>query len=135
MYLLRATQLAVLLDHVEAAFPTEAAGLLLREEIGRFTFLSVAPTPSCENTLTSFVIRDADIDKVADSLNSSPVKVGGCFHSHILGPARPSPRDVAGAGSSGGLWLIYSVRFRQLNLFHWNGSKFRKERLRVLPGC
>jgi desampylase len=33
-------------------------------------------------------------------------RVVGCYHSHPGGAAEPSPRDLAGAGEEGFLWLI-----------------------------
>lgn len=133
MYLLPIDQIDQLLTCVQAAFPREASGLLLRREFRRFTVLSVAGTSSEENTLFSFRIRDAAIDKIAESLRGSGTRIGGCFHSHVVGAARPSSRDCAATKEPGDLWLIYSVRFRNLNLFGWDGMTFQKERFLMAP--
>jgi proteasome lid subunit RPN8/RPN11 len=131
MYLFPIDQIGELLTCAKAALPREAAGLLLRREFKRFIVLSVAATSSEENTPLSFRIRDVAIDKIAESLINSGTKICGCFHSHVVGAARPSKHDCAATKKPGDLWLIYSVRFRNLNLFSWDGMTFQKERFRI----
>lgn len=128
MYLIPTAQIKYLLAHVQVALPREASGLLLRRDFKRFTILSVTGTSSTENTLFSFRIRDAAIEKIAESLKGSDTRICGCFHSHVVGAARPSSRDCAATKKSGDLWLIYSARFRDLNLYQWDGMTFQKER-------
>ncbi len=128
MYLLPINQVERLLTHVRTTFPREASGLLIRRELKRFTILSVEGTSSEENTLLSFRIRDEAIDKIAESLKDSGARVCGCFHSHVVGAARPSRYDRATTKEPGDLWLIYSMRFRDLNLYRWDGLMFQKER-------
>lgn len=132
-YVFPIDQIGKLRTFVKVAFPREAAGLLLRREFKTFTFLSFAPTPNEDNTLLSFRIRDAAIDRIAESLINSDTRICGCFHSHILGAARPSKKDRAAKKMPGDLWLIYSVRFRNLRLFSWDGAAFQKERFRIVP--
>ena len=133
MYILPVDQVERLLACVDEAFPCEAAGLLLGRHVGRYTVLTVASVSSSENTPLSFRIRNADIAQVASSLKGSTTKICGCFHSHVLGDARPSRTDREGAEEFGSLWLIYSVRFRRLKLFRWHGTAFFGERFRVVP--
>jgi proteasome lid subunit RPN8/RPN11 len=133
MYLLRSDEVQQLLRLVRAALPREASGLLLRQEFKPFTLLSVAATPVQQNTPLSFRISDAAIDTIAKSLRESDASIGGVFHSHPQGPAKPSRRDSLPPKELGSLWLIYSVRFRDLNLFKWDGTGFQKERFLVAP--
>lgn len=133
MYILSIHEIEKLLTSAQTAFPREASGLLLRREFKRFTVLSLAVTSSEENTPLSFRIRDAAIDEIAESLRGSGTTICGCFHSHVVGPARPSNRDCAATKEPGDLWLIYSVRFRNLNLFGWNGMTFQKDRFLIAP--
>ena len=133
MYLLPTAQIEHLLLHAQAALPREAAGLLLRRDFKRFAILSVVGTSSMENTLISFRIRDAAIKKIAESLQGSGTTICGCFHSHVVGAARPSSHDSAATKEAGDLWLIYSVRFRDLNLYRWDGTTFQKERFLIAP--
>jgi proteasome lid subunit RPN8/RPN11 len=132
MYLLPIDQAGKLVACVNAAFPREAAGLLLRQESRKgIVLLSVVPLSPTENTPFSFRIRDASIDDVEKSLANSGMKVCGCFHSHVFGPARPSKHDCAALKCPGDLWFIHSVRFRRLRLFLWDGRRFRTERFRI----
>lgn len=132
-YVFPIDQIGKLVTFVRAALPREAAGLLLRREFKSFTILSFAPTSIEENTLLSFRISDAAIDRMAESLMNRDTRICGCFHSHILGAARPSPKDSAAIKKSGDLWLICSVRFRNLRLFSWDGATFQKERFKIVP--
>ena len=133
MYLIPTDEVEKILMHVEAAFPREASGLLLRREFKQFTLLSVVGTPIEENTPLSFRIRGAGIKKIAESLRGSGTRTCGCFHSHVVGGACPSRRDCAARKEPGDLWLIYSVRFRNLNLFRWDGKRFKRERFLIIP--
>ena len=133
MYIFPIDQIEQLLTYAWAAFPREASGLLLRREFKRFTVLYVVATSNKENTLISFRIRDTTIDKIAESLRGSETRIGGCFHSHVLGAARPSTLDRVATKEPGDLWLIFSVRFRNLVLFEWDGMTFQRERFRIAP--
>jgi len=132
VYIFPINQLEQLLACVHEAFPLEASGLLLQREHKRFTVLSVVGTSSEGNTPLSFRIRSAAIDKIAESLRDSDTKICGCFHSHVLGAARPSKRDTAATKEAGDLWFIYSVRFQALKLYGWNGRAFQKEHFRIV---
>jgi proteasome lid subunit RPN8/RPN11 len=124
------------LDHTlrvaRLAYPREACGVLIGAARGHVTRLSVMATTAEENTSLSFVIRDRAIQTIAQSLDKSSA-VRGCFHSHVLGPARPSKRDCTAHKSRGDLWLIYSLRFLDLRLFTWDGARFSRTRFRVVP--
>ena len=133
MYILPVDQLERLLACVDDAFPCEAAGLLLGRQVGRHTVLTINYMSSTDNTPLSFRIRDADIVQVASSLKGSETNICGCFHSHVLGDARPSRADREGAKEFGNLWLIYSMRFRRLKLFRWQGTAFTGEHFRIAP--
>lgn len=133
MYIIPIDQIERLLACVQTALPREASGLLLKRELPRCAVLSFAATSNQENTPLSFRIRDEAIEKIAASLKGSGVRTCGCFHSHVFGAARPSRQDCAAAKEPGDLWLIYSARFRSLNLFGWDGAAFQKKRFRVTP--
>lgn len=125
---------AVLKD-ARSAFPREASGLLLGKRSAGVTILSICATPSDENTLVSFRIRDETIRKIEESLRGGPVQIRGCFHSHVVGAARPSKYDCMGVKAVGDLWLIYSVRFCELRLFQWDGNAFQRRRYRILKAA
>jgi proteasome lid subunit RPN8/RPN11 len=133
LYELTFRGLGDLLRNSRSAYPKEASGVLIGAERGHATRLSVIETPSEENTHLSFIIRDQALRRIAQSLGKSS-RICGCFHSHVLGPARPSKRDCASHKASGDLWLIHSLRFQDLKLFIWDGAKFNRTRFRVVPG-
>ncbi|MDP1632447.1 MAG: Mov34/MPN/PAD-1 family protein [Caulobacter sp.] len=131
MFAIAAEDLAAVLLQVRIAFPREACGLLVGTVIRERVRLSVAATGSERNSVTSFHIPDAAIASARMALRVGST-LRGVFHSHILGPARPSRRDIAGPKAMGELWLIYSVRFRDLALYQWDGERFDRKRLRTL---
>lgn len=133
LVLIPVNQIRFLLECVQRALPREASGLLLREDYGHGLVLTFVPTSIYENTSSSFLIRTAAIKRISESLRGSPARIGGCFHSHTVGPAFPSKPDCAATKGHGDIWLIYSVRFRDLKLFCWNSSKFENQKFRIVP--
>lgn len=133
MFLVPIDRIEQLVAHAHAALPREASGLLAQRLVDGFAVLSVVIASSDENSLCSFRIRDSFIEKVEKFLSGSKTRICGCFHSHVLGPAYPSKLDSAGPKKRGELWLIYSVRFRQLHLFEWNGVAFRRRGFLITP--
>jgi proteasome lid subunit RPN8/RPN11 len=132
MYLLKIAQLQKLVNHIELTKPSEASGLILAKNFEEHILLSFIETSSEENTMISFRIRDKEIKEIAHSIEGSGLRICGCFHSHILGPARPSYFDGIAPKTVGDLWLIYSVRFLDFNIFSWDGNAFHKERFRLI---
>lgn len=132
MYVFPVDEIEKVLASAKTAFPSEASGLLLRQQFGRFTLLSVTETSNQENTLLSFRIRDEVIEKIAKSLKGSRRAICGVSHSHVLGRAWPSSIDCAATKERGDLWLIYSVAYRHLRLFKWDGMTFQRTRFHIL---
>jgi len=132
MYIFPYDQLKEFLSHVDRVFPKEASGLLLGNEFKQFTILSFVADSCSENTACSFRIKAETMQKVARSLRGSTTKLLGCAHSHPKGAAFPSPMDREGATDACFLWMIYSVRRRELNLFEWDKRKFNKVRFRII---
>lgn len=133
MYVFPADEIEKVLASAERAFPKEASGLLLRQEFGRFTLLSLTETSNDENTPLSFRIRDEAIEKIAKCLKGSGKTICGVSHSHVVGQARPSSIDCAATKARGDLWLIYSVAYRNLRLFEWDGMAFQRTRFKIVP--
>ena len=129
-YVIGGATIVAISQHARDAFPREAAGLLIGRRRDSATALSVYPTPIDENTLLSFKIRDTTIRSVRERLNGGAT-IRGCFHSHLVGAARPSKHDRAGAQTPGDLWLIYSLRFHELKLYEWDGERFHRRRFRI----
>lgn len=130
-YIISAGSIRDIMTSSHSALPKEASGLLLGEGSAGSVILTVRNTTYDENTLVSFRISDKTIRSTEQSIAWTKLKIYGCFHSHVLGIARPSKRDCASPKRTGDLWMIYSVRYRQLKLFEWDGSAFQKRRFRV----
>lgn len=130
-YIIGVGSISSILENVRSAFPREASGMLLGEGSAGATILSICPTRCDENTPVSFRIRDETIRNIEESLRGVDVRIRGCFHSHILGAARPSKYDRAGSKAAGDLWLIFSVRFNELRLFEWDGNAFQRKCFRI----
>ncbi|WP_201742326.1 Mov34/MPN/PAD-1 family protein [Novosphingobium ovatum] len=95
--------------HVAAAWPNEACGLLLGAvEGGCVRVLAAVP---CAN-VASDPARKFEIDPAAliaahrAAREGTGARVVGCFHSHPVGGAFPSARDVAAAAGDGAIWAI-----------------------------
>jgi proteasome lid subunit RPN8/RPN11 len=119
-----------LIEVAGRAYPREACGLLFAPSDGR-TQLRLVPTATAWNTPLSFRISGQEIDRLRGERKLLGEQLLGCFHSHILSPARPSRFDRRGAQRLGGLWLIYSVLERRAALFHWSGTNFKRQSLRL----
>lgn len=132
MFTLAISDVELLLRSVTAAFPREACGALLRQDTEFGTVLSLRITTHEDNTPASFVIRSATLRNIETSLRGTDKRIGGCWHSHVIGRAWPSRRDSAGATSAGELWLIYSLTGQNLRLFEWDGAAFQRRALRVV---
>lgn len=116
---------------VRRAYPREACGLLFAPP-GRPVELRLVPTAPTWNTPASFRIKAREIERSRREREALGESLVGCFHSHVISGARPSRSDRLGAKRLGGLWLIYSVRWHQLALFHWDGTDFERRPL-ALP--
>lgn len=124
-------QFHLLLKHVFDSFPKEASGLILKQEFRTNMILSVVCTSNKENNPFMFRIKESTIESVSNSIEKSGKKICGCFHSHIIGRAKPSIYDHLAKKKPGDLWLIYSIKFSELKLFKWNGNTFDKVRFRI----
>ena len=82
-----------------AAHPRECCGLV--EGFGR-RVTALHPSPNLAEGDDRFEIDPA----LQFRLLREGRRVIGCYHSHPGGLARPSPRDLEGAGEDGFVWLI-----------------------------
>lgn len=111
----------------ENSLPVEASGILLAAG----QELKVLEVSSRFNTPVTFLIARSDIERVSIAVEGGPWRICGCFHSHTVKAANPSIADANGARDFGGLWLIYSVRFREIRLYFWQGNTFHRRKLKI----
>jgi proteasome lid subunit RPN8/RPN11 len=130
-YILPPSELEKIIEHVFSAIPKEACGLLLARDSARNSILSFIGLPSSGNSEYSFRIKDISICQIANSLRGSKTRICGCVHSHIRGRAKPSLVDCESSKGQCLIWMIYSVRYQELNLFEWCETGFRKIHLRI----
>jgi proteasome lid subunit RPN8/RPN11 len=92
-----------ILDHCRAGLPNEACGLLAGDESGirrlyRISNADASPVSYTIDPTGHFAaLQDAELNRW---------QLIGAFHSHVDGPAYPSPTDVAGAAEPDWVWLV-----------------------------
>jgi proteasome lid subunit RPN8/RPN11 len=96
-----------ILAEAKAAHPGECCGLIIGARDGdAATALSLHPARNLAARDDRFEIDPADHFAALKAARASGLAVIGCYHSHPDGAARPSQRDLAGAGEDGFVWLI-----------------------------
>jgi proteasome lid subunit RPN8/RPN11 len=89
------------------AAPRECCGLLegFRHD-GVFTVQVLHPARNLSADADRFEIDPRDHIAAVKKARGVGAAIIGCYHSHPEGAARPSARDLAGAGEDDFLWLI-----------------------------
>jgi len=89
------------------AAPRECCGLLEgSRQGGVFVIQALHPARNLSAEADRFEIDPADHIAAVKKARSAGAAIIGCYHSHPDGAARPSVRDLAGAGEEDFLWLI-----------------------------
>lgn len=117
-------KLKLILKESWAASPRECCGLLG----GSFKYgklhLSPYRTTNGSRRPGTFLIRSGKIESLKKEMRLRAEILCGCYHSHVVGPAFPSPTDQRMARHIGFVWVIYSTRERSINAFQWTGKQF-----------
>lgn len=101
-------------------FPMEACGLLgeKKGKNGKIN-LRVFPTQNDSKYKNRFRISNADFWKNSKLAEFEGYSIVGCFHSHPNNIAYPSSRDITlSQKNTFKLWLIFSVKYNQINLYY-----------------
>ena len=87
--------------------PRECCGLLegVRRD-GAFIVQALHPARNLSADADRFEIDPHDHIAAVKKAREAGAAIIGCYHSHPEGAARPSARDLAGAGEEDFLWLI-----------------------------
>lgn len=91
----------------KAADPRECCGLIEGARDGDvFRATALHPARNIVTDPDRFEIDPRDHLAASKAARANGRALIGCYHSHPDGAARPSPRDLAGAGEENFLWLI-----------------------------
>lgn len=92
-----------ILEHSRAELPNEACGLLAGEGAGIRRLYCVS---NADASPVSYTIDPAGHFAALQDAEKNGWELIGAFHSHVDGPAYPSPTDVAGAAEPDWAWLV-----------------------------
>jgi proteasome lid subunit RPN8/RPN11 len=92
-----------ILEHSRAELPNEACGLLAGDDSGVRRLYCVR---NADASPTSYTIDPSGHFAALQDAEENGWELIGAFHSHVDGPAYPSPTDVAGAAEPGWTWLV-----------------------------
>ncbi len=94
----------------QAAFPRECCGLIEGVRAGDdVEAVALHPAANLSAEADRFEIDPAAQFAALRTARANGREIIGCYHSHPGGAAEPSPRDLAGAGEEGFLWLIAAL--------------------------
>jgi proteasome lid subunit RPN8/RPN11 len=93
-----------IVDHCRAGLPNEGCGLFAVEDD---RVVEVYPTANAEESPTGYTIPPQEHFSALEDAESRGWEIGGVFHSHPAGPARPSMIDVQAALEP--LWVYIVV--------------------------
>lgn len=101
-------------------FPKEVCGLITAEYVNKMKIkLSFYFVENKSKTNSGFLIPILEIEQLNRKLSGKNVWICGVFHSHPYGNAKPSYADILnGAKTRFKIWAIYSIRCKDLGLFH-----------------
>jgi len=98
---------AQILAEARAAAPRECCGLVLGGRDGdAATATALHQARNLAEAADRFAIDPADQFAAQRAARAAGIRIIGCYHSHPDGVARPSARDLEGAGEENFLWLI-----------------------------
>ncbi len=92
-----------ILEHSSLCYPNEACGLLAGDAGG---LRMVYCLTNADNSPTRFTIEPEEHFGALRHAERSGWELIGAFHSHVHGPAFPSPVDLAEAAEPEWLWII-----------------------------
>lgn len=92
-----------ILEHSRAELPNEACGLLAGDDAGIRRLYCVS---NADASPVSYTIDPAGHFAALSDAEENGWELIGAFHSHVDGPAYPSPTDVAGAAEPDWTWLV-----------------------------
>lgn len=92
-----------ILAHSRLSYPNEACGLLAGDAEG---LRMVYCLTNAEESASRYTIEPSEHFGALQHAERSGWELLGAFHSHVHGPAVPSPVDVAEAAEPGWVWIV-----------------------------
>ena len=114
--LLDSVLLDQIIDHVRQCLPEEGCGFLIGRESRATRFV---PVPNALGSPTAFEVEPGVLFGLMRDLRSSGEDLVGICHSHPVGTARPSARDVADAHYPSSFYLIVSLAESEPEVRAW----------------
>ena len=101
--ILPAAMADAILEHSRSELPNEACGLLAGDDSGIRRLYCVS---NADASPVSYTVDPAGHFAALSDAEENGWGLIGAFHSHVDGPAYPSPTDVAGAAEPDWTWLV-----------------------------
>jgi desampylase len=121
-----------MIDHARAGAPDEVCGVLGGRREGREAAVeAVTPVPNvASEPRRRYELNAESLFAAIEAVENDDMAVVGFYHSHPVGPPRPSATDQAQATWPGRSYVIVSLGDPlSLSSWHWDGERFREERL------
>jgi proteasome lid subunit RPN8/RPN11 len=98
-----------MLTHIIESIPEEACGLLAGKQISILKSMieAVLPVTNQLHSSVRFYMDPIELIKAFDWMDTRELELLGIYHSHPVGPERPSPTDLAEYAYPGVAYLIW----------------------------
>lgn len=96
-----------IVDHCRAALPNEGCGLFAVDDA---RVAKVYPTANADESPTGYTIPPEEHFAALEDAESRGWEIGGVFHSHPAGPARPSMIDVQAALDPQWVYIVVGLQ-------------------------
>lgn len=121
---------AQIIEHVERERPIEACGLIAFDDDRPVT---VYPGTNVLNSPTRYRMKDFEVLRAVDDMDSQGWWLGAIYHSHPSSPATPSATDLREASWPDALMIIVSLLHNTPELRAWrvNGQDYEEVTIEV----
>jgi proteasome lid subunit RPN8/RPN11 len=91
----------------------------------------IIPTKNILKSPTKYQINPKEQLNIYMKADETSLEILGYYHSHPFGDTKPSEIDIKEANQPCCSYVIYSNEKNDFKSFHWNGSSFHDEELRI----
>ncbi|MCW4043059.1 MAG: M67 family metallopeptidase [Candidatus Bathyarchaeota archaeon] len=132
MIVFKKTDLQIIAQHSRDLFPTESCGIILGKKQDNIKIVKkIFPTKNILKSRTKYQINPREQLNIYMKADEISLEVLGYYHSHPFGDTKPSEIDIKEANQPCCSYVIYSNEQDDFKSFHWNGSSFLDEELRI----